>query len=273
MIKLDGSQLAEEILSELAKQTTQQQLELAIIQVGNDYSSSLYVQKKRAACEKINIKANVWNLDISTSEVEILNLINKLNNDKNINGILVQLPLPEHIDTSIVLQAINIYKDVDMFNAATFDLSNDLKPCLVGAIDALLQKYDISLDNKKIVVIGMGKTGGLPIINWYKKQNKKIFGFNKNDTNINEYVKEADILITAIGNPNVIDANMIKPGAAFFDIGISRNAKNKKVCGDINYQQASKFAKWGTPVPGGIGPLTVVMLIKNLICLSKLQHD
>lgn len=276
MIKLNGTKLALELQNKI-KLDKKNSLRLDIIQIGNDYASSLYIKRKRNICETLNIKTKLWKLSKNTSNEEVIKLIDKLNSRSDVNGILLQLPIPKKLDPEFIIKKINPLKDVDVFNKKTLKLKDKNQnrpiPCLVGAIEALKTKYKISFDNKIIVIIGKGRTGGLPIINWYKNS-YKVISLDKRSKNINSYVEKADILISAIGKTKVIDATKIKKGAIFFDIGINRINKNlKKISGDIDYNEAKKRAKFGTPVPGGIGPLTIIMLIKNLIILSRIQNE
>ncbi|WP_033159963.1 bifunctional 5,10-methylenetetrahydrofolate dehydrogenase/5,10-methenyltetrahydrofolate cyclohydrolase [Mycoplasmoides alvi] len=278
MIKLDGIKLAKQFQKELIPFLQNKKIRLDIIQIGNDYASSIYVQKKIKICKELNIKTKFWKLPESITSNDLISIIEKLNKNNKVNGILLQLPIPKNLNVDLILKKINPLKDVDVFNKKTLTLKNSNRksplPCLVGAIDAFRKKYKIPFRNKTIVVLGKGKTGGSPIINWYKNK-YKIIALDKNNKNINKYVAKADILISAIGKTNVIDSSLIKEGAAFFDIGINRSNNNlsKKISGDINYEEAQLNAKWGTPVPGGIGPLTIIMLIKNLILLSNIQDE
>ncbi|WP_027119786.1 bifunctional 5,10-methylenetetrahydrofolate dehydrogenase/5,10-methenyltetrahydrofolate cyclohydrolase [[Mycoplasma] testudinis] len=275
MTRLDGKKLASEIELELKKETSKSLHHLAIIQVGNDFSSSIYIKKKMEVCSRIGIKTSFYKLEKPTQE-ELLLTIDKLNKNQRVHGILLQLPLPKEMNPDVFLQAIAPVKDVDVFLNQTLELkTKDGKsplPCVMNGILHLKQTYKLSWDGKKIVIIGKGRTGGQPIINWFKKNNYQTYNYEKNDPDINEKIKDSDILITAIGNSSVIDTTKLKPGVIFFDIGISRN-QNNKVTGDINYQIAEKIASFGTPVPGGIGPLTIVMLLKNLIILKRIQDE
>lgn len=274
MIKLNGTKLAKQIENEL--KIKNQEISLNIIQIGNNYSSSIYIKKKFLICERLNIKTKLWHFK-QAKEKTILKLIEKLNNDSKVNGILVQLPIPNYLNTNKILNAILPIKDVDIFKNETLKLktNNNQKPmpCVVGAIFELIKKYKISVNDKNIVIIGKGKSGGEPIIKWLKKNKIKFIAFDKKSKLINEKIQNADILISAIGKKNVIDSTKLKKGCAFFDVGISHDKINKKVTGDIDYNIAKKLAKWGTPVPGGIGPLTVIMLIKNLIILKQIQDE
>lgn len=274
MIKLNGTKLAKQIENKI--NIKNQEICLNIIQIGNDYSSSIYIKKKFLLCERLGIKTKLWHFK-QAKEITILKLIAKLNNDPKVNGILVQLPIPDYLNTKKILDAISPFKDVDIFSSETLKLkTNDDKkpmPCVVGAIFELIKKYKIPIQNKKIVIIGKGKSGGEPIIKWLKQNKIKFSAFDKKSKLINEKIKEADVLISAIGKNNVINSQNLKRDCAFFDVGISHDKVTKKITGDIEYNVAKKIAKWGTPVPGGIGPLTVIMLIKNLIILKQIQDE
>lgn len=274
MIKLNGTKLAKQVENKLKVEN--QEIFLNIIQIGNDYSSSVYIKKKFLICDQLNIKKKLWHFK-QAKEKTILKLIEKLNNDSKVNGILVQLPIPNYLNTKKILNQISPLKDVDIFRNETLKLqtSDNQKPmpCVVGAIFELIKKYKIPIENKNILIIGKGKSGGEPIIKWFKKNKIKFEAVDKKSKLINEKISMADILISAIGKKNVIDSLKIRKGCAFFDVGISHDKITKKVTGDIDYDVAKKIAKWGTPVPGGIGPLTIIMLIKNLIILKKIQDE
>lgn len=276
MIRLDGKKIAEQIEQELYPITSIKLHHLALIQIGNDFSSSIYIRKKLEACERLKVKTSlIKRIDIK--QAELISLINELNYKPSVHGILVQLPLPKNFNVDVVLNAISPMKDVDVFLPATENLvtlnNQSPVPCVVNGILHLKKAYDLDWNKKQIVVVGKGKTGGQPIINWLQKHQYWVQGYEKNDADINIKIQDADVLITAIGNPCVIDSSKLKKGCAFFDVGISRDINNR-VIGDINFEIASQTqAAYGTPVPGGIGPMTIVMLLKNLMILKQIQDE
>lgn len=275
MIKMNGAKLALQLEKQIKNEIKNNNIRLDIIQIGDDYSSNVYIRKKIITCKRLNIKTKLWKLNQNISQNRLIELINKLNKNKKTTGILLQLPIPKYLNCNYILKQISPYKDVDVFNLKSLKLktknNEKLIPCLVGAIDTFIKKYKIELNNKNIVVIGKGKTGGGPIIKWYKNK-YNVISLDKKSKNIDKQIKNADILISAIGKNKIINGDWIKKGSAFFDIGFTRD-KNNNIVGDIDYEKAKKYAKWGTPVPGGIGPLTVIMLIKNLITLYKIQNE
>ncbi len=276
MIKLDGVKLAGELQKKLAAEAKNLRIALGIIQVGDDAASSIYVKRKMTVCGQLGIETRLFRFPETAKQGEITGLVRELNADPGVNGVLVQLPLPKRMDVEAVLRAIDPLKDVDAFNKRTLRLKTKggdaIVPCLVGAIQAFAKKYRIDLDGKRIVVVGKGRAGGRPIVEWYKKTHE-VVALDKTSKKIAERVAQADVLVAAVGNPGAIDSSSLKKGCVFFDVGINRVPGSRKVVGDIDFAVAGKRARYGTPVPGGIGPLTIIMLLRNLINLAKIQNE
>lgn len=245
---INGKKIANQILLDLKKQIKLKKNKpcLAIVLVGDDSASHLYVQKKEEAAQKIGIEIRKYIFSRQVSEKEILDLVNSLNQDKQVNGILVQIPLPKNISADKVIQAIKPAKDVDGFVK-----ESQFKSPFILAIERALQETGQDLTNKKVAVLVNSDTFGQAL----KSQLREV-----------EFIKdlrEADVIITALGQPNIIKGNMIKQGVILIDGGISK--QNGKVVGDIDQEAVKDKAKWLSPVPGGLGPLTVAFLLKNLV--------
>ncbi len=241
---------------------------LAVIQVGNDPASSVYVGNKKKACEYTGIESLAYELPESTAEQELLDLIDKLNKDDNVNGILVQLPLPSHINEDKIIKAISPLKDVDGFHPMSVGALSIGEPgfvsCTPAGIIQLLKRSGITIEGKECVVIGRSNIVGKPIAMLLLRENGTVTVCHSRTGNLKEICKRADILVVAIGKPKMIDASYIKEGAAVIDVGIHRN-ENNKLCGDVDFESASKVAGAITPVPGGVGPMTIAMLMNNCV--------
>lgn len=277
MVRLDGKALAGELEAELAAKLAGRHPCLAIVQVGNDSASSTYVKNKAAACGRIGVNVRHLAMPEGVSQKELAKTIKGLAGDSAVNGILLQLPLPKRLNPAPLIRLIPPHKDVDVFRPATLGLragnGNVPVPCVVGAIEALRVKYGIPFGRKRIVVVGKGKTGGGPVFKWYAAKASGVIGITKSTSGKRAAVAEADILVSAVGRPNVVKAEWLKPGCAFFDVGIFRDAATNKLRGDLDFEAASAKAAFGTPVPGGIGPLTVVSLLSNLEILTRIQDE
>lgn len=278
---IDGKKVAEEIITN-AKQESQKLLEngitvgLAVILVGDNQASKVYVSKKRIACEKAGIYSEQYNLPAEVSQKEVENLIEKLNLQKNISGILVQLPLPSHIDYKSVCEKIHPLKDVDGFtlynSGKLFQGHGDLMPCTPLGIMELLRYYNINPEGKHCTVIGRSNIVGKPMALLLLDKNATVTICHSKTSNLEEICKSSDIIVSATGKPNFINSKMIKKGCVVIDVGINRNEFGK-LCGDVNFDEVSPLCSYITPVPGGVGPMTVAMLIKNTVEASKLQNQ
>lgn len=247
---------------------------LAVIQVGNDPASSVYVNNKKKACAYIGIKSLSYELPEETTQKELLKLIDELNNRADVNGILVQLPVPEQIDENAVIRAIDPKKDVDGFHPQSVGALCIGQPgfvsCTPAGIIELLKRSDVDICGKNCVVIGRSNIVGKPMALLMLRENATVTVAHSKTRDLKEICKRADILIVAIGKPKFIDASYIKEGAVVIDVGIHRNAENK-LCGDVDFDSAKEVASAITPVPGGVGPMTIAMLMKNCVDSILLQ--
>lgn len=250
--------------------------ELAIIMVGNDYASDIYVRNKQKAAAEVGIVSQFHHLDEDISQAELLNIIEKLNNDDEVNGIIVQLPLPEHLDTHRIIDSISPLKDVDGFHPLnTGKLQNNEEPYFIAAtplgIMELLSKVCSDLSGKNAVIIGASLIVGRPLATLLLNQGCTVSVTHSKTKYISEYTKKADIIVAACGVANLVKSEWIKEGAILIDVGINR-LENGKICGDIDFNDVFEKAKAITPVPGGVGPMTIAMLLKNTVKAYKLQH-
>ena len=247
---------------------------LAVILVGNDPASAVYVGNKKKACEYCGIRSLSYELPEDTSEEKLLELIDELNTRKDVNGILVQLPLPSGINEDRVLDAISPLKDVDGFHPVNVGrLSIGKKgfvSCTPAGVIELLKRSGIEISGKECVVIGRSNIVGKPMAMLLLKENGTVTVCHSRTRDLKEVSKRADILVVAIGKPKFIDDSYIKEGAVVIDVGIHRQ-ENGKLCGDVDYEKAEKVASYITPVPGGVGPMTIAMLMHN--CLESVSID
>ena len=274
---IDGKRISTEIKDELKEQVAclkAQGIEvtLAVIQVGQDPASSVYVRNKKRACEYIGISSKSYELPEEITQEELLELINDLNLDSSVNGILVQLPLPKHICEEDILRAISPSKDVDCFHPLNvgklFIGEPGFLPCTPAGVIELLKRSDIEIAGKECVVIGRSNIVGKPMSMLMLRENATVTIAHSKTKNLKEVCKKADILIVAIGKPRMIDDSYVKEGAVVIDVGIHRNTDNK-LCGDVDYEKVAEKCSAITPVPGGVGPMTIAMLMKN--CLETIK--
>lgn len=248
---------------------------LAVVIVGENPASQVYVRNKHKACSEVGIYSQVHELPTDTTESELLNLIDKLNADKNINGILVQLPLPKHLDEEKVLLRINPEKDVDAFhpvNVGKIMIGNfSFLPCTPAGVMELLKHYGISPAGKHCVIIGRSNIVGKPQAMLMLKENATVTICHSRTQNLSEITRQADILVAAVGKANFVTSDMVKDGAVVIDVGINR-LENGKLCGDVNFVEVEPKASHITPVPGGVGPMTITMLLKNTLTAAKEQN-
>ncbi len=273
MVIIDGKMIASKIKENIAaevktlKQKTGKTPGLAVILVGNDPASAVYVRSKNKTCKNLGFHSFENILPADTSESKLLDLIHELNNDDRVNGILVQLPLPDQISSNKILEAINPKKDVDGFHLenigrlvtgyATF------KPCTPEGIIQLLDHYDVKIEGKNAVILGRSNIVGKPISLLLLERNATVTICHSKTQNLSEITKSADILIAAIGKPNFVTKDMVKDGAIVIDVGINR--VDNKLIGDVDYQSVSEKVSLITPVPGGVGPMTIAMLMANTL--------
>ena len=275
---IDGKHISQEIKDELkqevaALKASGRECALAVIQVGNDPASSVYVRNKKKACEYIGIRSLSYELDENTSEDELLALIDKLNADPSVHGILCQLPLPKHMDEDKVIKRISPEKDVDGFHPQNVGVlvigQQGFVSCTPAGIIQLLKRSNIQMEGKHCVVIGRSNIVGKPMALLMLRENATVTICHSRTRNLKELCKEADILIVAIGKPQFITADYVKEGAVVIDVGIHRD-ENNKLCGDVKYDEVESVASAITPVPGGVGPMTIAMLMHNCVEAMKM---
>lgn len=247
---------------------------LAVIQVGCDPASSVYVNNKKKACAYIGINSLSYELKEETTQEELIKLINELNGRKDVNGILVQLPLPGHIDENAIIKAIDPKKDVDGFHPQSVGALCIGQPgfvsCTPAGIIELLKRSGVTICGKRCVIIGRSNIVGKPMALLMLRENATVTVAHSRTENLREVCRQADILIVAMGKPRYIDASYVKEGAVVIDVGIHRNEDNK-LCGDVDFESVSPVASAITPVPGGVGLMTIAMLMKNCVESIELQ--
>ena len=274
---IDGKQISLDIKNELKEKVAKYkeqgiEITLAVVKVGNDPASAVYVRNKEKACEYVGINSKTLALPEETTEEELLNVVKELNEDKNVNGILVQLPLPKHIDESKVLLTIDSTKDVDGFhpvNVGKMVIGEDtFLPCTPAGIIEMIKRTDIDIEGKECVFIGRSNIVGKPISMLMLKENATVTIAHSRTKDLKEVTKRADIIVAAIGKAKFVTADYVKEGAVVIDVGMDRD-ENGKLCGDVDFESVSKVASAITPVPGGVGPMTVTMLLVN--CLRSVE--
>lgn len=271
--KIDGKRIAQEIKDELKERVAVlasegRQAALAVIQVGDDAASGVYVNNKKKACAYIGIKSLSYELPEETTEEELLTLVEKLNADDNVNGILVQLPLPGHIDEDKVIRAISPRKDVDGFHPENMGKLVIGEPgfvsCTPAGVIQLLKRSGIPIAGKRCVVVGRSNIVGKPMAILMLRENATVTIAHSKTRDLPKLCREADILIVAIGKPRFITADYVKEGAVVIDVGIHRD-ENNRLCGDVDYEAVAPRTSAITPVPGGVGPMTIAMLMHNCV--------
>ena len=279
---IDGKKISQDLKDEVKAQVAELkangvEVTLAVILVGNDPASTVYVGNKKKACEYTGIKSLSYELPEETTETELLELIDKLNADKDVNGILVQLPLPKHINEETVLRRISPDKDVDGFHPESVGRLSIGVPgfvsCTPAGVIELLKRSGTELDGANAVVVGRSNIVGKPMGILLLRENATVTICHSHTKNLKEICKNADVLVVAIGQPKFIDGSYIKEGATVIDVGIHRIDGTKKLCGDVDFESAEKVAGKITPVPGGVGPMTIAELMNNCLqsALMKLQ--
>jgi len=273
---LDGRTVSQRIKDELKKEVAGlgQKPGLAVIIVGDDSASKVYVRNKKKACEEIGFYSRVYELPAETSEEDLLALVQTLNQEDIINGILVQLPLPSHINEEKILMAIDHIKDVDAFhpvNVGKIMIGNyDFLPCTPAGVMELIRESGIEVAGKECVVVGRSNIVGKPQAMLLLHANGAVTICHSKTKNLAQHTKRADILVASVGIRNFITADMVKEGAVVIDVGMNRNEEGK-LCGDVDFENVSKIAGAITPVPGGVGLMTIAMLMKNTLKAAQLQ--
>ncbi len=270
---IDGKKISQEIKDELrekAARMREQGIErtLAVIQVGADPASSVYVRNKKKACEYVGIRSLSYELPEETGEEELLGIIRELNEREDVNGILVQLPLPSHIGEERVLLAISPEKDVDGFHPVNVGNLSCGRPgyvsCTPAGVIQLLKRSGISIQGKECVVLGRSNIVGKPMAMLLLRENGTVTVCHSRTENLREITRRADILVAAVGKPRMVDETYVKDGAVVIDVGIHRNEDNK-LCGDVDFESVAPKTSYITPVPGGVGPMTIAMLMANCV--------
>ncbi len=245
---------------------------LAVIMVGDDGASKIYVRNKSKACEELGIEYEEFLLDENTTQQQLLQLINELNERKDVHGILLQSPVPKHLDINEAFRTISPEKDVDGFNPVNVGklvLGQDtFISCTPFGVMKLLEEYNIETEGKNAVVIGRSNIVGKPMLQCLLNKHATVTICHSKTENLKEITKKADILVAAIGKAKFVTKDMVKPGAVVIDVGINRNEQGK-VCGDVDFNEVEGVASYITPVPGGVGPMTVAMLMENIVKAAK----
>ena len=276
-IRIDGKQISAQIKDELKERVEKENLEvtLAVIQVGNDPASTVYVGNKKKACEYIGIRSLAYELPEETPEEELLQLIKELNDRDDVNGILVQLPLPAHMDEDKVIQTISPKKDVDGFHPQSVGALSIGQPgfvsCTPAGVIQLLKRTGVEINGKECVIVGRSNIVGKPMALLMLRENATVTVAHSRTKDLKEVTKRADILIVAIGKPKFITKEYVKDGAVVIDVGIHRGADGK-LCGDVDYDDVAPITYAITPVPGGVGPMTIAMLMNNCVEAKGLQE-
>lgn len=276
---IDGKKISAEIKDELKEKVAAlkaegKEITLAVIQVGNDPASTVYVGNKKKSCAYIGIHSLAYELPEDTTEGELLSLVEQLNESKDVHGILVQLPLPKHINEDKIIKAISPKKDVDGFHPQSVGALSIGQPgfvsCTPAGIIQLLKRSGIEIDGKECVIVGRSNIVGKPMALLLLRENGTVTVCHSHTKNLKEVCKRADILVAAIGKPKFFNHGYIKEGAVVIDVGIHRN-ENNKLCGDVDYDDVFSHVSAITPVPGGVGPMTIAMLMYNCVQAAEME--
>ena len=280
MTLLDGKMLSQRVKDEIKAQTSELRASgvepaLAVILVGDDAPSHTYVNNKAKACEQCGVKSFVYKLAQNTTQSELLALINTLNFDDSVDGILVQLPLPKHIDKAVILEAISVHKDVDGFHPFNVGLLNTgfegaLLPCTPLGVVRLLKAYDINVEGLNAVIIGASNIVGRPMATMLLNLGATVSICHIKTKDLSLYTRQADLIVVAAGCANLLKADMVKEGVIVVDVGINRLA-NGKLVGDVDFENVSKKASFISSVPGGVGPMTIAMLLENTLKAAQIR--
>lgn len=278
---LSGKAVSARVKEELKKEAAVLTAEgtkpgLAVVIVGDDPASKVYVANKEKACAELDFYSEKHALPADTTEEDLLALIDRLNNDSKIHGILVQLPLPDHLDDKIIINHILPEKDVDAFhpiNVGKIMIGDfDFVPCTPAGVMELIKESGVSAEGKECVVIGRSNIVGKPMSMLLLHQNGTVTMCHSRTQNLPEVTRRADILVAAVGIPKFVKADMVKPGAVVIDVGMDRD-ENGKLCGDVDFAEVEPIAGAITPVPGGVGPMTIAMLMRNTLTAAKRAHE
>lgn len=276
-VLIDGKELSKKVLVELKEETEKLKQKgiipcLAVILVGNDPASKIYVKNKTIACQEIGIDMQEYFLPSDACECELLDLIDSLNNNESVDGILLQSPIPEHLNIAKAFGRISPAKDVDGFNpinAGMLSMSYPVFiPCTPLGVMRMLKEYNIEVEGKECVVVGRSNIVGKPMAQILINKGATVTVCNSKTTDLKSHVLNADIVISAVGKPNLITKDMVKQGATVIDIGINR-LEGGGLCGDVDFENVKEVAQYITPVPGGVGPMTIAMLMNNIILACK----
>lgn len=273
---IDGKAVSARVKEEVRQEIEREGLEvgLAVVIVGDDPASRVYVNNKKKACEVCGIKSYEYALPAGTSEEQLLELIDTLNADEKVNGILVQLPLPKHLNEEAVIARISPLKDVDAFSASNVGkimiADYAFLPCTPAGCMELIHSTGTDVSGKECVVIGRSNIVGKPMAMLLLHENGTVTICHSRTKDLAEVCRRADILVAAVGRPGFVTGDMVKPGAVVIDVGINRNADGK-LCGDCVFDECAEKASWITPVPGGVGPMTIAMLMKNTVMAKRIQ--
>ena len=276
---IDGKKISSEIKNELKEKVAAlkaegKEITLAVIQVGSDPASTEYVGNKKKACEYIGIRSLAYELPEETTEAELLKLVGELNQRSDVHGILVQLPVPKHIDEDKIIRAIDPAKDVDGFSPLSVGALCIGQPgfvsCTPAGIIQLLKRSGISIDGKECVIVGRSNIVGKPMALLLLRENGTVTVCHSRTKDLKEVCKRADILVAAIGKPKFFNHEYVKEGAVVIDVGIHRN-ENNKLCGDVDYDDVFPHVSAITPVPGGVGPMTIAMLMYNCVQAAEME--
>ena len=273
---LDGKSIKANILDELKLEVSELQVKpkLVVIQVGNDEASNVYIKQKNNMCNYIGYDFEHIKLDSEVTTDKVLGVVERLNNDNSVNGILVQLPLPNVLDTNRIVNAVSPLKDVDgltdMNNGKLFHGKDALYSCTPYGVMELLDRYDISVSGKNVVIVGRSDLVGKPMAMMMLNKDATVTVCHSKTRNLSEYTKKADILVVAVGRPNFVTSDMVSDETVVIDVGISRT--DAGLCGDVDFNSVKDKTKYITPVPGGVGPMTVAMLAKNVLKAYRMQN-
>jgi len=279
---IDGKKIAQETISDIKEAISKTRKKgtkppgLAVIQIGENPVSKIYVRNKRIACDQVGMQSFNYDLPETTSEKELIELVVLLNKNPEVNGILVQLPLPDHINETKIIETIDPIKDVDGFHPYTIGRLMQripiLRPCTAIGVITMLDYIGVDAMGKNAVIVGASNLVGRPLALELLLRGATTTVCHRFTKNLEDFVSQAEILAVAVGKPNIIPGNWIKKGAVVIDIGISRDT-NGKITGDVEFDVARKRASWISPVPGGVGPMTVAMLLKNTLVASTLNLE
>ena len=275
-VLIDGKAVSQKVKEEVRAEIERDKLliGLAVVIVGNNQASRVYVNNKKKACEACGIKSFEYALPEETTEAELLELVDTLNEDKNVNGILVQLPLPKQINEEHIIERISPLKDVDAFHAINVGkimIGNyAFLPCTPAGVMELIHSTGTDVSGKECVVIGRSNIVGKPMAMLLLHENATVTICHSRTKDLAEVCRRADILVSAVGKADFVTADMVKEGAVVIDVGMNRDADNK-LCGDVRFDEVEKKASYITPVPGGVGPMTIAMLMKNTLMAKRIQ--